>query len=382
VGDLEAEKVGESKEVEESQPTPIKPQQEEKPSQESQAQPLLPSSDETVITAVKGILDALAEQTSERPKESETLPKSESEKVQPPEEELDKKGKESLEKPEEKSKPTPSKPSELRSQKSVEKEVKFKLPEDHRHSEDEEEVEEEEVVRPPTPPRTLSKKSKHSAAAAIAAAKAQGGGGHKGHNESVSVVGFEETAELQSGGKWGDRTPTPTFRMATPPVPHHPPTPPADIPSIFLDGPLPTPGQQFMVSDSQVEMEGGGDDLDEDDPAPIILSGKVTLSVISGLGGTDDLTEASSISSYDDRGHARGASSKKDGLAIKAEKGLSSSKKSPVSSPDMDEYEVIKSAEADVDGQKPQEDTAGDISEIDGLGKHEDLPHDLRKDEE
>jgi hypothetical protein len=56
-----------------------------------------------------------------------------------------------------------SKPSNIRSQKSIEKEVKFQLPpKDHHYSEEEEEPEEEEeVVRPPTPPRTLSKKSKH-----------------------------------------------------------------------------------------------------------------------------------------------------------------------------------------------------------------------------
>lgn len=62
-------------------------------------------------------------------------------------------------------------------------------------------------------------------------------------------------------------------------------------------------GQQLMVSDSQVEMEGGdyGDDY-ENNTAPIILSGKVTLSVISGGGGApDEITDASSLS-YDDKG--------------------------------------------------------------------------------
>jgi hypothetical protein len=158
-----------------------------------------------------------------------------------------------------------------------------------------------------------------AASAAIAAAKANSStpGGHK---ETVSVVGFEETAELESGAKWGDRTPTPTFRMATPPVPHCPPTPPADIPSIFLAGPLPTSGQQLMVSDSQTEVEGGGDDYDDDVEnmgAPVVLSGRVTLSVISGVGGAvDDITEASSLESYDDRAQAANSrSSKKDGLA-------------------------------------------------------------------
>jgi len=32
--------------------------------------------------------------------------------------------------------------------------------------------------------------------------------------------------------------------------------------------------------------------------------------------------------------------------------------------------------------EKVQEDTAGDISEMDGLGKQDDLPQDITKDEE
>lgn len=152
-----------------------------------------------------------------------------------------------------------------------------------------------------------------SAAAAIAAAKAQGPGGHR---ETVSILGFEETAELKSGEKWDDRTPTPTFRMPTPPVPHRPPTPPEDIPSIFLEGPMPSSGQQFIVSDQISELEGECPDDDFDQISnPVILSGRVTLSVISaGVGGPDELTEASSIS-YDDRAQAGSNKPKKDGLA-------------------------------------------------------------------
>lgn len=142
-----------------------------------------------------------------------------------------------------------------------------------------------------------------SAAAAIAAVK-QATQPQQGHREVLSVLGIEETAEMESGEKWDDRTPTPTFRMATPPVPHRPPSPPEEIPSIFLDGPLPSSGQQLMVSDSQVEIEGGdGDDDYENATNPIILSGKVTLSVISGGGGApDEITDATASSlSNDDR---------------------------------------------------------------------------------
>jgi len=140
-----------------------------------------------------------------------------------------------------------------------------------------------------------------SAAAAIAAAKSQGPSA--GQKDTVSVIGFEETAELQSGEKWDDRTPTPTFRMATPPMPHRAPTPPEDIPSIFLEGPMPTIGQQLIVSDQISEIEGDYPDNDFDQISnPIVLSGKVTLSVISG-GGPEETTEASSLS-YDDRAQA------------------------------------------------------------------------------
>ncbi|OXA50925.1 hypothetical protein Fcan01_14680 [Folsomia candida] len=311
--------------------------------------------------------------------------------------------KEENKKSEEKAKLEPERKSSVKRHPSAEKEVTFQLPEakkpevedDEEEEEvEEEEEEEEEPVRPPTPPRHGgSKKSKHnqhlspstttttnesttnhtpvlvppelilfaqqlsshiiqqSAAAAIALAKQASSPQSQQHREILSVLGIEETAEMESGEKWDDRTPTPTFRMATPPVPHRAPSPPEDIPSIFLEGPLPMAGQQLMVSDSQVEMEGGdyGDDY-ENNTAPIILSGK----------------------------------------AIKAEKGLSNARKTPASTSHK-EYEDIKkgfkndedsddvdlttylTAEADNDGQNNKEDTEGDISV---MGKIEELPKD------
>ncbi|XP_035710304.1 uncharacterized protein LOC110853549 isoform X3 [Folsomia candida] len=327
--------------------------------------------------------------------------------------------KEENKKSEEKAKLEPERKSSVKRHPSAEKEVTFQLPEakkpevedDEEEEEvEEEEEEEEEPVRPPTPPRHGgSKKSKHnqhlspstttttnesttnhtpvlvppelilfaqqlsshiiqqSAAAAIALAKQASSPQSQQHREILSVLGIEETAEMESGEKWDDRTPTPTFRMATPPVPHRAPSPPEDIPSIFLEGPLPMAGQQLMVSDSQVEMEGGdyGDDY-ENNTAPIILSGKVTLSVISGGGGApDEITDASSLS-YDDKGK------NKNKTAIKAEKGLSNARKTPASTSHK-EYEDIKKAEADNDGQNNKEDTEGDISV---MGKIEELPKD------
>ncbi|XP_035710310.1 uncharacterized protein LOC110853549 isoform X10 [Folsomia candida] len=345
--------------------------------------------------------------------------------------------KEENKKSEEKAKLEPERKSSVKRHPSAEKEVTFQLPEakkpevedDEEEEEvEEEEEEEEEPVRPPTPPRHGgSKKSKHnqhlspstttttnesttnhtpvlvppelilfaqqlsshiiqqSAAAAIALAKQASSPQSQQHREILSVLGIEETAEMESGEKWDDRTPTPTFRMATPPVPHRAPSPPEDIPSIFLEGPLPMAGQQLMVSDSQVEMEGGdyGDDY-ENNTAPIILSGKVTLSVISGGGGApDEITDASSLS-YDDKGK------NKNKTAIKAEKGLSNARKTPASTSHK-EYEDIKkgfkndedsddvdlttylTAEADNDGQNNKEDTEGDISV---MGKIEELPKD------
>ncbi|XP_035710316.1 nucleolar and coiled-body phosphoprotein 1 isoform X3 [Folsomia candida] len=385
---------------------------------------------DAIVKAVQGILDqvsALGQQASKI--ETDELTKisqknEESRSSSKPEKEVDleqPKGsiKEENKKSEEKAKLEPERKSSVKRHPSAEKEVTFQLPEakkpevedDEEEEEvEEEEEEEEEPVRPPTPPRHGgSKKSKHnqhlspstttttnesttnhtpvlvppelilfaqqlsshiiqqSAAAAIALAKQASSPQSQQHREILSVLGIEETAEMESGEKWDDRTPTPTFRMATPPVPHRAPSPPEDIPSIFLEGPLPMAGQQLMVSDSQVEMEGGdyGDDY-ENNTAPIILSGKVTLSVISGGGGApDEITDASSLS-YDDKGK------NKNKTAIKAEKGLSNARKTPASTSHK-EYEDIKKAEADNDGQNNKEDTEGDISV---MGKIEELPKD------
>lgn len=154
-----------------------------------------------------------------------------------------------------------------------------------------------------------------SAAAAIAQAKA--GGASASPTPGVSVLGIEETASLISGERWDlTRTPTPTFRQATPPVPHRPPTPPDQIPSIYLEGPIPSNRQEIVVRESQIEVEGG-DDYDYDDDyepnGPVILSGKVTLSVISSAAGAshEDLTEAPSLS-LEDRAQAPGGSNNRN----------------------------------------------------------------------
>lgn len=152
-------------------------------------------------------------------------------------------------------------------------------------------------------------------AAAIAQAKASGGGPSLTPSPTptsgVSVIGIEETASLITGERWDlTRTPTPTFRQPTPPMPHRPPSPPDQIPSIYLEGPMRTRGQEFVVKEAQIEVEGG-DDYDFDDEyepsGPVILSGKVTLSVISSCASPlpphDEITEAPSLS-LDDRAQA------------------------------------------------------------------------------
>lgn len=158
--------------------------------------------------------------------------------------------------------------------------------------------------------------------AAIAQAKAGGMSSPSPPSPGVSVIGIEETASLFSGERWDiNRTPTPTFRNLTPPVPHRPPTPPDQIPSIYLEGPMSSRGQELMVREAQIEVEGGDDyDYDEDyEPSgPVILSGKVTLSVISSAAGAlshDEVTDASSLS-LDDRAqaeHSKGRSTASGG---------------------------------------------------------------------
>ncbi|ODN04418.1 hypothetical protein Ocin01_02257 [Orchesella cincta] len=269
---------------------------------------------------------------------------------------------------------------------------------------------------PPPPPQKLDNKSQseniveQSAAAAIAAAKAAGSSSPS-PSERVSVIGIEETASLISGERWDNRTPTPTFRQQTPPVPHRPPTPPEKIPSIYLEGPMTVKGQEIIVREAQIEVEGGEDyDLDDEyEPsAPVVLSGKVTLSVISSAAGgplsPDEVTDAPSLS-LDDRAQAensRGSSRRNLAAAISSAmneevKGKTDGKKSSnASSPDMDEYEVIgkggfeceedeavdvslddylTATDAELDAEKAHEDTAADISTIDDL-KQDPLPQD------
>jgi len=150
-----------------------------------------------------------------------------------------------------------------------------------------------------------------SAAAAIAAAKGHGRGGDK-----VSVVGMEESVAYDIGGPWESRSSTPLFyRTPSPnkpyrhlksPSPPRAPTPPDDVPSIYLEGPMLSEGSQVMVSDAQIELEGWDEEMEEDDyesmSVPVVLSGKVTLSVISssGLCGDDDTEAPSSLSWKDD----------------------------------------------------------------------------------
>jgi len=176
---------------------------------------------------------------------------------------------------------------------------------------------------PPQIPQTLDNTKnqsdniavEQSAAAAIAAAKAAGSSSPS-PSERVSVIGIEETASLISGERWDNRTPTPTFRQPTPPVPHRPPSPPEQIPSIYLEGPMPVRGQEIVVREAQVEVEGG-EDYDYDDEyepsAPVVLSGKVTLSVISSMAGgplsPDEITDAPSLS-LDDRAQAENSRGK------------------------------------------------------------------------
>lgn len=183
---------------------------------------------------------------------------------------------------------------------------------------------------PPSDPLTLiaNDNNKQSAAAAIAQAKAAGTSSPS-PTPGVSVIGIEETASLITGERWDlTRTPTPTFRQPTPPVPHRPPSPPDMIPSIYLEGPMPSRGQELVVKESQIEVEGGDYDYDFDDEfepsGPVILSGKVTLSVISSAGGPltqEEITEAPSLS-LDDRAQAeqsRGKSSSGVGKNVAAE---------------------------------------------------------------
>lgn len=90
---------------------------------------------------------------------------------------------------------------------------------------------------------------------------------------AVQVVGMEMTESLEGGQKWS-RPPTPvTPRSMTPTIPQPEPQ------NIYLEGSLPSQSQ-LLVSQSEIEKLSQGSD-----ESPVILSGKVTLSLI----GLDDV---------------------------------------------------------------------------------------------
>ncbi|KAF7273664.1 hypothetical protein GWI33_013611 [Rhynchophorus ferrugineus] len=105
-------------------------------------------------------------------------------------------------------------------------------------------------------------------------------GEEKEEQGSVTVMGMETTASCEGGKKWS--------RPDSPVLPHPPQAPPKE-PSpppqqIFLEGSLP-PQSQLLVSDSATETQ-----KEPEDDAPIVLAGKMTLSVISldSETGTED----------------------------------------------------------------------------------------------
>ena len=104
-------------------------------------------------------------------------------------------------------------------------------------------------------------------------------------SDKVSVVGMEESVGLENGEKWKDRSPTPTFSQRLVDT-----TPPTEVRNIYLEGPIPGPANQVLISDShgeEIEMEEedeyeDDEDYDSENEKPVVLSGKVTLSVLSG----------------------------------------------------------------------------------------------------
>ncbi|XP_068083777.1 uncharacterized protein RIC-3 isoform X5 [Anabrus simplex] len=97
----------------------------------------------------------------------------------------------------------------------------------------------------------------------------------------VKVMGIETTASCEGGLRWS-RPNTPTLGMplhsrSVTPVP--PPTP--EPQAIFLEGALPSQSQ-VLVSDSEIQaLPVDPSEVGSDTDPPVILSGKMTLSLIS-----------------------------------------------------------------------------------------------------
>lgn len=89
---------------------------------------------------------------------------------------------------------------------------------------------------------------------------------------SVKVLGMEMTASCEGGQKWS----RPNSPLITPtPIPVEPVPPPQ---SIYLEGALPAQSQ-LLVSESATDTETA--DLNNSADPAVVLSGKMTLSVIS-----------------------------------------------------------------------------------------------------
>lgn len=118
-----------------------------------------------------------------------------------------------------------------------------------------------------------------------------------------------ERAGLENGEKWTDRSSTPPFRPSSvSPLPPYsspstlsprvltPPISDEDIPNIYLEGPIPPESDQLMVADSrseqvlEEEFDEDDEDYDSENDKPVVLSGKVTLSMFSSTGGTAGTT--------------------------------------------------------------------------------------------
>jgi hypothetical protein len=97
----------------------------------------------------------------------------------------------------------------------------------------------------------------------------------------VQVLGMEMTASCEGGQRWS-RPSTPILAVSShsrsgTPIP--PPTP--EPQSIYLEGALPSQSQ-LLVSESETQAVAvDPEDLTSDMDAPVILSGKMTLSLIS-----------------------------------------------------------------------------------------------------